>query len=357
MKHNRRSFRLLCLAGLIFSGTAHAIGPSFDCAKAQSVVEKAICADPSLAESDSNMARLHKQLVESHEGDDLAGIRNQQQEWLKERNECAEDIPSAVVECLRRSYSIQISILEARLSPFGGPALRQWDKDVAGLCTRQFSMSKNDSLNRIDLGYVEVAENSGWALATIHYNACGGNAHLVSTYIVGLGRAKAVDIPGLHDMSFIPESASWSGPSEIVFKGYGWYGGTEDEKGIHLVPSPLVSAFPKDYSDPHCCPSLVQSLRFDVRQQKSTIYTDGLTESGVETANRLRAEAAARRAPTPSPRRQGGNAASSKAAPPIPPEIDANCREIAAAGGTFSYSVLNYCIDREMKERSRYLSR
>jgi uncharacterized protein YecT (DUF1311 family) len=71
------------------------IKPSFNCAKAGTLVEKAICSDAELAELDRDMAEDYKCLLKL-EGDDL---KAEQKEWLKKRDKCNSD-----VNCLKSSY-------------------------------------------------------------------------------------------------------------------------------------------------------------------------------------------------------------------------------------------------------------
>jgi uncharacterized protein YecT (DUF1311 family) len=87
-------------------------GPSFDCGKAATDIEKAICKDPSLAKSDLDMAELVHRI---HQGHDTTGARKQlldlQRAWLKARDaECrhAADLSG----CLLGQYRSQYERLE-----------------------------------------------------------------------------------------------------------------------------------------------------------------------------------------------------------------------------------------------------
>ena len=53
--------RILCafVALWVFTGSAQAVSPAFDCKKASSPVEKAICGDQSLSALDRMMAALY----------------------------------------------------------------------------------------------------------------------------------------------------------------------------------------------------------------------------------------------------------------------------------------------------------
>ncbi|CAN5373717.1 hypothetical protein BH10PSE16_BH10PSE16_03070 [soil metagenome] len=72
-------------------------GPSFNCAKARSVTEKFICADPELAQLDRELGRLHARArtATSHPA---AFRQRSEQEWLRRESTCQDR------ECLLRWY-------------------------------------------------------------------------------------------------------------------------------------------------------------------------------------------------------------------------------------------------------------
>ena len=70
---------LLSLGGI---ATAHAA--SFDCARARTGVEKAICADPKLSEYDERIAAAYKRGLGEWNGAIRAYVRNDQRQWLAE---------------------------------------------------------------------------------------------------------------------------------------------------------------------------------------------------------------------------------------------------------------------------------
>ncbi len=77
--------------------------PSFDCAKASSLTEKAVCSTPLLGKLDGAMSESYKDMLASDIGD---GARNDlkasQRRWLAERNNCA------TVQCLTAAYRKRI---------------------------------------------------------------------------------------------------------------------------------------------------------------------------------------------------------------------------------------------------------
>lgn len=82
-------------------------GPSFDCDKAATPVEKAICADPALAAQDVELARLLKEVRLGHATVDAREqLRTLQRQWLKQRDAaCGESSDRAA--CLAAQYRAQ----------------------------------------------------------------------------------------------------------------------------------------------------------------------------------------------------------------------------------------------------------
>lgn len=82
-------------------------GPSFDCAKAATPVEKTLCADGngSLAALDRALGRMFAALKAQGGFDDILAT---QSAWLKKRDACATK-----VDCLTTAYSARLSELAA----------------------------------------------------------------------------------------------------------------------------------------------------------------------------------------------------------------------------------------------------
>lgn len=85
--------------------------PSFDCAKAKSVVEKTICADPDLAAADRKMADTFRKILAGAGSDARQEILVAQNVWLKQISDCAppDDGPQPnddpdVAACLADQY-------------------------------------------------------------------------------------------------------------------------------------------------------------------------------------------------------------------------------------------------------------
>jgi uncharacterized protein len=80
--------------------------PSFDCAKAGSAVEKAICADPALSWLDHTMGRLYAAL----QAGGGKALRDGQRAWLAQRNACP---PEGRRNCLSGQYMTRFAALSA----------------------------------------------------------------------------------------------------------------------------------------------------------------------------------------------------------------------------------------------------
>jgi hypothetical protein len=78
-------------------GASKPIKPSFECAKARSTVEKAICASVTLAGYDRSVAAAYRRAL-SLAGGESADVRVEQTRWLTGRNACGSD-----AACLARS--------------------------------------------------------------------------------------------------------------------------------------------------------------------------------------------------------------------------------------------------------------
>ena len=80
-------------AALLFAATpAVAAGPSFDCKTAKQPVERAICADATLAELDLSMAQAYRQAVQRVSGDAAAldELKKSQRTFVASRNAAFE---------------------------------------------------------------------------------------------------------------------------------------------------------------------------------------------------------------------------------------------------------------------------
>lgn len=106
---------LAMLALVLRSGLAAAepVKASFDCAKAATRIEKAICADAALAESDFLLGAQYKGMLDILPDSGKAKLRQNQRNWLKEEVQpCSQQPDSAkLVYCLSRAYLMRTARL------------------------------------------------------------------------------------------------------------------------------------------------------------------------------------------------------------------------------------------------------
>ena len=82
---------------------------SFDCAKAASATEKAICSDVALGRLDRTLSDTYTQVVAfAGEEADKTKIRDAQRQWIVERDACGGD-----VACLTAQYDERLKVLRA----------------------------------------------------------------------------------------------------------------------------------------------------------------------------------------------------------------------------------------------------
>jgi uncharacterized protein len=94
----------------VSSGLTHAAdSPSFDCKKASSSVEKAICGDPKLMALDVDLAASYKRARSESSEKGSKWIVSSQREWLKERNNCPLQ---GMQGCLIVHYADRLEVLE-----------------------------------------------------------------------------------------------------------------------------------------------------------------------------------------------------------------------------------------------------
>jgi uncharacterized protein len=84
-------------------------GPSFNCARARTFVEKAICRSPTLSAKDRRMSRMYfhdlATTQQYGEADDVWQLKEDQRLWLARRDRCQ------TVGCLQAAYDQRIEEL------------------------------------------------------------------------------------------------------------------------------------------------------------------------------------------------------------------------------------------------------
>ncbi|MBQ0821475.1 lysozyme inhibitor LprI family protein [Microvirga terrae] len=99
-----RAFSVVLIAGLWMAAASQAAqAASFDCAKARTPDEKAICADRGLNDQDVEMAVLYTQLKPLLGMGARGDMEDAQAAWLKRREACGEDR-----SCLSKAYEDRV---------------------------------------------------------------------------------------------------------------------------------------------------------------------------------------------------------------------------------------------------------
>ena len=92
-----------CSAETSGSSEADVGGPSFDCKKASTKIEKAICGNDRLSELDYSLSRVYKKARENN-----VGVKSDQRKWLAKRNKCQGQ---EIASCLEMLYLQRINVL------------------------------------------------------------------------------------------------------------------------------------------------------------------------------------------------------------------------------------------------------
>lgn len=98
--------------------------PSFNCAKAQTPAEKAICADTTLAKADADIAQRIKALGQALDSETAKALVQDQRSFIKLRDQIADQAasPAARTQALQGLFGARLGFL-ARIEPTPGDSL------------------------------------------------------------------------------------------------------------------------------------------------------------------------------------------------------------------------------------------
>lgn len=82
-----------------------AIGPSFDCGKASTSVEKLICSNAELGSLDGELSKAYREMLQ-RPAFDADAVRSEQRKWLLDRGKCADVI------CLTDMYKKRLASIQ-----------------------------------------------------------------------------------------------------------------------------------------------------------------------------------------------------------------------------------------------------
>jgi len=132
-----RVFWSACWAGLCLSAVSHAAEQaSFDCGKATTVIEKAICGDPALAAADRKLAETYQSALGKLSEEGHGSLRDGQRQWLRLiRLVCDTSVlPKTVktdqtpAKCLADAYAERQTQLEMPTAAYGGITIRRGER-------------------------------------------------------------------------------------------------------------------------------------------------------------------------------------------------------------------------------------
>lgn len=101
------------IGGALLLGAGGAWAASFDCKQAGTAVEKRLCAVPALGNLDDQLDESYRALLDTTQRGAVAGVRDQQRAWLRQRNACAQD--AKLDDCLQRTLKARADVLAKAL--------------------------------------------------------------------------------------------------------------------------------------------------------------------------------------------------------------------------------------------------
>jgi uncharacterized protein len=138
---------------------------SFDCAKANTTVEKTICADPKLGELDKALAEIYT--IEVARESESVRVKSSQREWLAKRNTCATN------SCIEQSYDSRLADMHCDPKSTGSGSgyasaqcghfsLKLADRELLPLEANWLKTMAKDSNNVAYLAEAFKTENKAW---------------------------------------------------------------------------------------------------------------------------------------------------------------------------------------------------
>jgi uncharacterized protein len=102
---------LALIAGLVAAPASAQSGASFDCARASTAIERAICRDARLSSADGHMAAAYKQLIDRLNGAARDELQKDQARWLAGRDQACSDGAVEIAICLKNRIENRLANL------------------------------------------------------------------------------------------------------------------------------------------------------------------------------------------------------------------------------------------------------
>lgn len=115
----------ILLATVLITLSTTGYSASFDCAKAKSPIEKAICSDSELGSLDEQLGHIYTSLRNNLSESAKAKLRLHQTTWIKSLStDCSAEIKGKDIKklaaCLNASYKSRVDLLETYTKPISG---------------------------------------------------------------------------------------------------------------------------------------------------------------------------------------------------------------------------------------------
>ena len=170
--------RIVLATGLALQ-TLHAVAqPSFDCTKATTLVENAICQDPELGALDGTLAEQYQALWRATSGESARqALKKSQRAWLAKRNQC-KDRPCLVRVYRERLDALDVAVADPESKRFSRCRLEvRGQRYIDGPCTG--SLESNGSFQIDTPAYFAMVqvEQPGVALGFWNGDAYASHAH------------------------------------------------------------------------------------------------------------------------------------------------------------------------------------
>lgn len=112
------------IISLVFVPAFGAYSASFDCGKASSFVEKAICSNSELSALDDSLSSAYSNALSDPDSSDE--IKSSQRNWIKNRNSCQDNA------CLKKVYSKRINELTTEISSSSSSLIKEPHRQIQG---------------------------------------------------------------------------------------------------------------------------------------------------------------------------------------------------------------------------------
>lgn len=175
----------------IFWMTTAQAAPSFDCKAAGTVVEKAICADPALADADQELANTYKRLLALADTEGRDRLRAEQRAWLGQRNQCGTAANPG--RCLADTLRGRVQALNAEM-----PAA------VAGVARTVASIPADAQGAARRLADIRDSLGKGWTAYLLRYGQAADRARAAATMreaIAGIDDTYAREVAEMGDLA------------------------------------------------------------------------------------------------------------------------------------------------------------